>query len=173
MEEPSTGRPNERDRLVAALANLRTEVAKEITLQRRSGRRISRTGQLLSIAATIGAGFAGAAVTVSGSLSGVWRTAVVLVAFAGAGLSGTAAVYGAPERSKRTVGRWIQLRALHRRLEFMATTDSGNEGDLEARLTVALDWLDQIQGVVAPDGLSLDVGGTTSPHQQPPRTPSP
>jgi hypothetical protein len=168
MEEPSTGRPNERDRLVAALAKLHTEIEKEITKQRSTSERISKTGYFLSIAASVGAGFAGAVVTIENSLSGVMRTAVVLVAFAGAGLSGTAAVYGAPERSKRWVGRWIQLRALNRRLEVIATIDSANEGDLEAWLNVALAWLDQIQGVVAPDGLSLDVGGTTSPHQQPP-----
>lgn len=128
----------------------------------------------LSLGGSIGAALAGAAVASSNSLTGGWRTTVVVVAFVGAGLSGAAAGIRAPEREETKRRKKAQLDALARRLDTVIKLDLDklDPTSRRQRVEAALNYLDEIDGVSSPEGFEPP-GETSSKIAAPKQDDSP
>lgn len=159
---------DERSTLLEKLRSLLEEVQREERAQGKATRHLGRLGGRLAIASAIGSAAAGLVTALSQTLHGAARLAVIIVAFVGAATSGIAAALRAPERAHGAQGRWLELRALARRLDIVVSTglDGWSREQLEGLVDEVLDRLDQIQG--AHDSLGIrvapgDEGGANKP----------
>lgn len=148
---------DEQAALVAQLRSLLGEVQREERAQGKATHRLGRLGGRLAIASAIGSAAAGLVTALSQTLHGAARMVVIIVAFAGAATSGIAAALRAPERAYGAQGRWLELRSLARRLDFIVSTglDGRSRDQLKDLIDEVLDRLDQIQGTHDSQGIRM------------------
>ena len=134
--------------LIDEIRRLADQVRDEEHYQGAQTKRLGRLSGFLAILAAVGSGTVGGVAAASQSLQGGLRTAVVIIAFAGAALSGIAAGVKAPQRAQGAQGRWLELRSLSRRLDAIIAVNLADlsTAQFKALIDDTLDRLDQIQG---------------------------
>lgn len=144
----------------SVLEGLLRKAEREAVSQGRSEALWSRLGVLLGFGGALGAGIGGVG-AIAGDLSGFPQIAVIVLAFAGAGLSAAAGTLRAPEKAELAQTRRKRLEAYSRRVETILAVDlkmAGEIGGIEAQrevLEAALRAYDEIVGVEVPAPVQL------------------
>jgi hypothetical protein len=137
------------------LRKLQSTIAQECADWSRWARDWGSWSVILAVLSALGSGAAGATVASISSLSNWERALVVLLAFAGAALSGIAAAVGAPSQAKAASEKADQLASLERWacLVIVELPEITDEAVKLERCRALISWRDQIFGITAPESL--------------------